>query len=80
MADRAAWEAYVQENKGQLTDSAAGVLAQIFLCNEKGERLFTAADIPKLNEKGQRAMLEIFKKCIELLAIDEEQIEKMEGN
>ena len=80
MADRASWEAYVQENKGQLTDAAAGVLAQIFLCNSKGDRLFTVADIPRLNEKGQRGMLEIFKKCIELLAIDEDQVEKMEGN
>ena len=80
MADRAAWEAYVQENKGKLTDAAAGVMAQIFLCNSAGERLFKPEDIARLNEKGQRGMLEIFHKCIELLTIDEPQVEAREGN
>lgn len=80
MADRAEWEAFVQDNKGRLTDAAAGKMAQIFLCNSSGERLFTVEDIPKLNEKGQQGMLEIFRKCVDLLAIDEKQIERMEGN
>jgi hypothetical protein len=80
MADRAEWEAYVQEHKGQLTDSAAGVLAQIFLCDAIGRRLYTKDDIPKLNALKQAGMLQIFKRCVELLAVDEKQIETMEGN
>ena len=80
MADRAEWEAFVQECGGKLTDAAAGKMAQIFLCDADGERIMSEADIPKLNAKAQEGMLQIFKRCVELLAVDEKQIETMEGN
>ena len=80
MADRAEWEAFVQECGGKLTDAAAGRMAQIFLCDAIGRRLYTEDDIPKLNALKQNGMLQIFKRCVELLAVDEKQIETMEGN
>jgi hypothetical protein len=80
LADRAEWERYAIANNGKLTDAAGAKMAQIMMCNAKGERLFSEDDIPRLLEKGAKGFLEIYTKAIALLTIDEEQIEDLEGN
>ena len=79
LADRAEWERYAIANP-KLTDAAGAKMAQIMICNAKGERLFSEADLPKLLEKGAPGFMEIFERCIELLTISDEKVEDLEGN
>lgn len=77
LADRDEWVRYERSKKdsGGITDAACAKMAVIFVCNEKGERLFTDADIPRLLSMGGDGLTEITKRCVDLLVVSDESVE-----
>ena len=63
--------------------SYAGLRAQIMVmcvCDKDGKRLFTNADITKLNEKSAKAGSLIFDTCLEMNGFSDEDVEELAGN
>jgi hypothetical protein len=77
-ADRDEWEVYAHENRGKSVPWRAK-LAQVLLCDENGERLFSSADVPKLAGKNAAALHEIWERGLELMTVTEEEVEAIEG-
>jgi hypothetical protein len=49
-------------------------------CDERGQRIFTDADIPKLGDKSAAATERIFVKALELAKFDDKDIEDLAKN
>jgi hypothetical protein len=71
---------FCQKHSGSGGKELVPKMLQMFLCDADGKRLFAEDQAAELADVDARAAMQICKKCQELLAIDEPQIERMEGN
>lgn len=74
------WEIYCAANQGKKASWRAK-LASLILCDEQGNRLFTAdADVAKLGKKKAAALHEIWQAGQKLMSISDQEIEELEKN
>mgnify|MGYP003340430786 CR=1 FL=1 len=74
------WEIYCAANTGKKAHWRAK-LASLLLCDESGQRLFTAdADLAKLGKKSAKALHEIWEAGHRLMSITDQEIEELEKN
>jgi hypothetical protein len=68
------WSLFVEENKGKPAPWRA-MVAALLLCDESGNRLFTAADVPTLAGWKPDGLIEVWDAGIALLKVDDKEIE-----
>lgn len=73
------WESFCVANQGKPASWRAK-LASLLLCNEQGDPLFTAADVPKLGRKSAAALHEIWEAGLPLLKVTDEEVRELAGN
>ena len=78
-ADLDEWMTYSRNNQGMNVPWRAK-LAQLMLCNEKGERLYKDSDVAKLHKKSAAALEEVSVIAMKKLAVTPEEIEELEKN
>ncbi len=79
--ERDTWELRLRDavsGKGKANLRAA--LAVMCLCDESGKRLFKDSDAEALGEKSAVALDRVFDVAKRLNALDEKDVEKIEGN
>lgn len=55
-------------------------IALLSICDERGSRLFTDAELPVLGKKSQRALMRIVEAALRVNGLDEKGREELEGN
>lgn len=79
--ERDEFEASLQVTRGTKTkQNIANFRARLLaLCivNENGERLFVAADIPRLGDKSVAALQRVFNACNELNGLSDEDVDEL---
>lgn len=78
-ADLDEWMTYSRNNQG-LNVPWRAKLAQLMLCDAKGERLYKDSDVAKLHKKSAAALEEISVIAMKKLAVTPEEIEELEKN
>lgn len=82
--ERDAWETGLVEKRGRGTvfkqKHVRASLAALCLVNEKGQRIYTEAQIPALGRKGAKALQRIFEACQKIMGVSDEEIAELEGN
>lgn len=73
------WEVFCQANQGKPASWRAK-LASLLLCDEEGNRLFTAADVSALGQRKASALHEIWQAGLPLMRITDEEVQELAGN
>ena len=68
------WSLFCEENKGKSVSWRAKA-ATLLICDESGNRLFTADDVPVLTKWRPAGLVEVWKLAMELLKVDDKEIE-----
>ncbi len=68
-------------NKKRADQSDAVVTLLMFCCiDDKGERLFSEADLKELNKKSYRAIERLFKECLNFNSLSEKALDEQAKN
>lgn len=73
------WDIFRQENRNRPASWRAK-LASILLCDEQGQRLYTAADVPALGKLRHAGLHEIFEAGAKLLDTTDAEVEEAAKN
>ena len=77
--DRDAWEKESSDRGDNVTQIMASLCAKS-ICDAKGELLFTAADIPALNQKSCAALSRVYEMALSLSKVTKEDIKELAKN
>lgn len=68
-------------NKKRKDDGDAICTLLLFCCvDDKGNRFFNEADLPKLHEKSYRAIEHLFKECLDFNSLNEKALDEQAKN
>ena len=79
-SERDAFEASLQGDKSRTLQNFRARFAALVLCDEKGEKLFSASDVEQLGKKSGAALDRILEFGMQVNKVSEKDVEEIVGN